>query len=174
MNYLIIARPRVGNHLLASIIHSTQAEIKKTHDSNIITDYKNTHLLLLNRRKQFLALMSQMIWNRTGHATYYPANYELHSFEVAEKEFIEAYKFNNYHWQCTLQRKEPWFSTTIFYYEDFVNNPQHVFTTLNIQPKAPIVYSEKSPYKYQDVIVNVEQCKQWYRQLKDYDHPIAA
>lgn len=174
MNYVIIAPPRVGNHLLASIIHSTQAKIEITHDSNIITDYKNTHLLLLNRRKQFLALMSQMIWNRTRHSIDYPDNYELHSFEVSEKEFIDAYKFNNYHWQCTLQRKEPWISTTIFYYEDFVNNPQHVFTTLNIRPKAPIVYSKKSPYKYQDVIINVEQCKQWYRQLKDYDHPITA
>jgi hypothetical protein len=174
MNYLIVAPPRVGNHVLTSIIQSTRSEVNVTHDSNIITDYKNTHLLLLNRRKQFLALMSQMIWNRTGHSSHYPADYELPPFEVAEKEFIEVYKFNNYHWQCTLQRKEPWIGTTIFYYEDFVNNPHHVFTTLNIQPKTPIIHSKKSPYKYQDVIVNVEQCKQWYRQLKDYDYPIAA
>ena len=165
MIYLVSAPTRVGSHYLMAIIGSTGEIADKTHDPRREVDYKNICLIILNRRNRFRAIMSALVTYQTKqYNNYVPMDIE--SFTVGQEEFLLEYKFNKFYEQ-KHDLSLPWKRIEYLYFEDFLNYPDHVFEKLNITRKNEIIWPQKSPFRYQDLVTNVDECREFYQHFED-------
>jgi hypothetical protein len=149
------------------IIGSTGKQIDKTHDPKQQADYENTCLIILNRRNRFRAIMSSAVMLQTNqYSVYYPV-LDIAPFAITEDTFEHLYRFNKFYSQ-QHDFSQPWKKIEWFYMEDFVGNSQHVFERLGLTQLRKIQYLQRSPYRYQDSVINIEQCKKWYLELEDF------
>ena len=169
MIYLISSPYRVGSHYLQTIIDSTDHQVIKTHNPHLKVDYEHTCLILLNRRNRFNAVMSALVSGHTGvwfgrlPGVRQP---KIDQYTAPYGGFKTQYKINKYYHQHHALSK-PWNKIEQFYFEDFLNFPNHVFDRLKIQQKRSIEFPIKSFYRYHDIIVNVDECRKWYQELED-------
>jgi hypothetical protein len=82
-------------------------------------------------------------------------------FEIDKPNFDGAYT-----WQKTFQQQhdfsQPYKEIFKFEFEQILQNHNIVFDTLNIRPVREINLPPKSPYRYQDLVLNLDQCQIWY------------
>ena len=167
MFYLVSSPTRVGSHYFVKIIKSTDEQIDKTHDPRQQADYKNTCLIILNRRNRFRAIMSSAVMLQTNQYSYYYPVLDIAPFAITEDTFKQLYRFNKFYSQ-QHDFAQPWKKIEWFYMEDFVGNSQHVFERLGLTQLRKIQYPQRSPYRYQDNVINIEQCYKWYLELEDF------
>ena len=171
MFYLVSSPTRVGSHYLVKIIDSTGEPTDKTHDPRQQAEYENTCLIILNRRNRFRAIMSSAVMLQTKqYSEYYPV-LDIAPFAITENTFEQLYRFNKFYSQ-QHDFSQPWKKIELFYMEDFVSNSQHVFERLELTQVREMQYSQQSPYRYQDSVINIEQCKKWYLELEDFCSPV--
>jgi hypothetical protein len=106
----------------------------------------------------------------TQYLDYYPV-LDIAPFAITEGTFKQLYQFNKFYSQ-QHDFSQPWKKIEWFYTEDFVGNPQHVFEKLGLAQLRKIQYPQRSPYRYQDSVINIAQCKKWYLELEDFCSPI--
>ena len=161
----------MGSTYLHHLIKSCEVEVQKTHDPLEVVDYPNTVLVMISRRDIFSSIMSQMIWNKTReHISY--TNMHVDPFEIDASSFDSAYT-----WQKNFQQQHdfsrPYKEIFKFEFEQILQNHNIVFDTLNIRSVRKINLPPKSPYRYQDLVLNLDQCQIWYNnyELAFPQHP---
>jgi hypothetical protein len=167
MIYLISSPYRVGSHYLQSIINSTGNQVIKTHDPKILVDYENTCLIIVNRKNKFAAIMSMLVAGYTN--SWHGEVKELPTFlcTVSKEELLKNYQINKYY-HLLHDLSKPWAKVERFYFEDFLNNPTYVFESLNLVNSQRILYPEKSKYRHQDIVANIDECKKWFLEFEDH------
>lgn len=160
--YLISSATRVGSHYLHRLIESCVMNVQKTHNPLEVVDYPNTVLVMISRQDMFSAIMSSMIWKKTEESYSY-TNMNVEPFVVDEPNFDGGYT-----WQKTYQQRHdftrPYKEIFKFEFEQILQNNNIVFETLNIQPFRPVKVPPQSPYRYQDLILNLDQCRVWFEE----------
>lgn len=167
MFYVVSSPARVGSHYLLSILESTGVNCAKTHNPFFVkTNFENTYLIILNRRERFEAIMSCVVFHRTKQTNRYDDAIDILPFELSHLEFSHCY-FDNKFYSQQHDLSQPWKKVEYFYFEDFLNNANHVFERLNLkQRKNQIIYPPKSPYDYRDSVKNWQECKNWFEEYE--------
>jgi len=165
-NYIVSGGYRVGGHLMLGIIESTGHYAVHTHDTNYIigTDDTTTALLVIDRRDRFSAIMSNaVVWHTSQSSDYNNVNIE--PFTITPGRFKLLYNLH-----CDLYKRydytRPYGIVEHFYYEDFVDNHNHVYDRLNLKKiKDLYPHWQPAPYNYKTLIQNQSELHELYIEL---------
>jgi hypothetical protein len=171
MQYLVTSPTRVGSHYLLSLLHATGVHAAKTHNPIIKTRYENTCLIIMRRHDAFSAIMSSAIADRTRQYNNYTGSDTI-PFEIdcnlESGEMIHRFRYNKWYYGY-IPQSFPWAAIENFYFEDVVNNHEYVYNRLNLTPAKPIILPEKSPHKYQDLVINYQECFETFQYLRQHE-----
>lgn len=171
MQYLVTSPTRVGSHYLLSILHATGVVAAKTHNPIINTRYENTCLIIMRRHDAFSAVMSSAIADRTHQYDRY-FGIDLEPFEIdcnlESGEMVHRFRYNKWYYGY-IPQFQPWAAIENFYFEDVVNNYQYVFDRLNLIPTKPVTLPQKNPRRYQDFVLNHEECFETFQYLRQHE-----
>ena len=162
-HYVISGSGRTGHHLLTSIIGSAGVSAIDTHDPTYSTgNDSTTALIMVDRRDVFATVMSNLIVWHSNQSTDYTKIVE--PYNECEQQFRLLYCLHKeYLPQHDLTR--PYGLVEKFYYEDFVNDHNHVLNRLGLTAVTSIT-TMPAPYNYRDIILNHEELRQVYESLK--------
>jgi hypothetical protein len=164
--FVVSGPPRVGGNLLASIIRSCGQWTTHTHDPLLeFNNYSKIALIMVDRHDKFAALMSNCIVWKTGQDVTYSQT-KVTPFVVTETEFKQQYMLNiNYNQKHDLTR--PYGLVESFWYEDFVNDHDHITNRLNLKilPYVPL-QTIHAPYNFKELILNYLEIKELFDHLE--------
>jgi hypothetical protein len=166
IKYVVSGPTRVGGNLLTGIIKSCGARVVHTHNPLLeFGNYSKVVLIIVNRRDRFAALMSNCVAWHTGQTTTYNRT-KVEPFLVTPEAFIQQYVDNIYQNQKhDLTRNYQ--SVNMFWYEDFVNNYEHVTKRLKLKMVSPLAPDlVPAPYNYKDLIINYQDLRKIFEQLE--------
>jgi hypothetical protein len=172
--YVVSSPSRTGSILLCNILKSGGAtDILHTHNCFFsVENPKSTVLIFSARRDLFRSIMSCLIGKRTGIFNYFDKTYQVPSIEPfaincnsSNSEFALQYQWHKWYSQSHDLTK-PYSRIETLYLEDFVNNHQYVYDKLKLTQQQEIVIPIESPYKYQELVINHQQCKEMFDQLE--------
>lgn len=175
--YLVNAPGRVGGHVALGIVRSAGELAVHTHDPWYKTDHDPmTGLILVYRRDVVASLLSNAITWRSTQSHYYETT-QIEPFELSKQEFIDFYR--SYIWHSrSIDFTRLWGRVDVFYFEDFVNNHDHILTRLGLvqdptlleQASIKHLLFNQAPYSYRDVISNHEDLRNFYNtELKNME-----
>jgi hypothetical protein len=168
--YIVSSPGRVASHIVVGMIQRAGKQAIHTHYPFYKTDDDSiTGLVLVSRHNLFDAIMSNILVVATGQTTEY-TNTNFDKFNATKGEFTRQYNwFKNYSDNHDFSR--PYGEIKTIYFEDFINNYSHVLDILGLVdqsagPEFNANFTKKAPYSYQDLIINIDQCRQWYDELE--------
>jgi len=174
MKYVVSSPSRTGSTLLCDIIKSAGVtDILHTHDCHFkVEDPRSTVVCLSLRRNLFRSIMSCLVGKRTKIFNYYDPNLELPKVEsfnidclIYESEFQRQYRWHKWYVKSHDLTK-PYNLVETFYLEDYSNDYDLVYKKLGLTKKFEFVPTVETKYRYQDLVINHEQCKEIYDQLE--------
>lgn len=171
--YIVSSPGRTGSKMAQCLIGSTGSKSFHTHDPffKLPSDYNasNSTLVFVKRRDLFSAIMSSCVGKRTNEYENY-SNKQITPFILpchgSESEFVYQYEWHKWYFN-SCKNTEIFGEVKTLFFEDFVNNPTHVFDVLGIT--APNVIPDlnfKSPYSYSKLVINIDECKNVFDQLE--------
>jgi hypothetical protein len=168
LQYIVTSPTRVGSHYLISLINSTDAIATKTHNPYLKTTYEKTCLVILRRWDVFAALMSSCIADRfKEYGNYSKTKRGPFAIDCSPKgEFAMHFRFNKWYYP-QINLTLPWARVEHLYFEDFFKNHQHVFDRLTLAQTKEITLPRRSPNQYQDLVTNIDECRELFRQLSE-------
>jgi hypothetical protein len=174
MNYTVSSPSRTGSTLLCSILKSGGVtNILHTHNCFFTVENPHSTVLIFSVRQDlFRSIMSCLIGKRTGVFNYFDKTYQAPSikpFEIdcnsSESEFALQYQWHK--WYCqSHDLTKPYSRIETLYLEDFVNNHQYVYNKLGLTQQQEIAMTVESPHKYQELVINHQQCREIFDQLE--------
>lgn len=169
--YLVSSPVRVGSHYVLQLLGSSGVRCQKTHDPHLVVDYARTRLIMLDRLDRFSTLMSHAIWTRTHESNEY-TNQDPSPFVVSRSEFDNMFVFNmTYHSKHDLSL--PWAGVYRVNFEDVLADNEAFLQQfgLKVNPKVREIWNnrvpggmKKSPYRYERLVINHEQCREWFEE----------
>jgi hypothetical protein len=174
MKYVISSPSRTGSTLLYQILNSADiTDVLHTHNCLFsVDDPANTIVLFSLRRDLFRSIMSCLIGKRTQMFHLYDTDTDLPYIEPfsiecldSESEFQKQYRWHKWYVD-SHDLSRPYRQTHTFYLEDFVNDYDRVYRTLGLEKKHDVVATIENTYRYQDLVVNHEQCRAVFDQLE--------
>lgn len=162
-HYIVSGSGRVGGHLLASIIDSAGVSAVHTHDPAYSTGNDSaTALIMVDRRDVFAVVMSNLLVWHSDQSTEYKKTVE--PYTESEQQFRLLYRFHK-EYLPKHDFTRPYGLVEKFYYEDFVNDHNHVLNRLGLTAVKSIA-TVPAPYNYRDIILNHEELRQVYESLE--------
>jgi hypothetical protein len=171
--FLVSSPPRTGSHYLHALLRSTNtnAIFTLTHNPWYELDYSNTCLILLSRRDKTAAILSQLIGKRTEQWTKYEFTPDPFLVDCHQgSDLYHTYMFNRWY-EKSHDFSRPYATIQHFCFEDFIDNHDHVFSTLGLSSVRDVVLPQQSPYSYRDIIINYQDCIQAIQQWDIENHP---
>ena len=174
MKYVISSPSRTGSTLLYQILNSADVlDVLHTHNCFFsVEDPTNTIVLFSLRRDLFRSIMSCLIGKRTQVFQLYDADTELPDIEPfsiecldLDSEFQQQYRWHKWY-VSSHDLNRPYCQVKTFYLEDFVNDYDVVYKALGLVQKHNVVATVENKYRYQDLVVNHEQCRAVFDQLE--------
>jgi len=147
MKYLIVGSGRSGGNLLRDIIRNTGTGATYRHAFE--EGYDKT--IVLNRRNIFDAIMSNVIVNNSNQTTSYRD--DIIPFVASELVFKIKLSQHLMFYKNLESLLDP-NNTLYWYFEDFVDNYDHVYSSLGLPVPKLIDVQTKAPYNYKDKVLN--------------------
>lgn len=174
MKYVVSSPSRTGSTLLCQILNSADiVNVLHTHNCFFSVDNPaNTIVLFSLRQDLFRSIMSCLIGKRTHLYNFYNLDMQLpkiQPFEIEcldiESEFQKQYRWHKWY-VASHDLNRPYHKTQTFYLEDFVNDYDMVYRSLNLEKKHNVMATVENTYRYQDLVANHEQCRAVFDQLE--------
>jgi len=168
--YIVSSPGRVASHVVQAMIQSCGKQAIHTHYPFYKTDDDTiTGLVMVTKRNLFDAIMSNLVVNYTGQTTEYDKK-EFDKFVVGKEQF--EFQYNWHRWYLdNHDRSRPYGSVHTIYFEDFVDNYNHIPATLGLTVDNTLLnqynpnFTKKAPYSYKELVINQDQCRVWYEEL---------
>jgi hypothetical protein len=121
-------------------------------------------ICILSKRKNiFNSIISTLVGNITNEHTDY-SNQTIAPTVIDELDFTHCYWFTRTYYNVIDTTK---FKKIIeVYFENIVADPKHLFSLLDIDYDTQYSLSEKSPYKYTDIVTNFSELKNLFDNLE--------
>lgn len=117
------------------------------------------------RNDMFASILSTQIGIRTNEFIHY-SNKDVEPFSVTPTQFIDCYHYNKCFYKSINYTRFK--SVVEIEYYSLINDPSYLFSMFGVD--ANTVYNlRKSPYRYQDLILNLEELKELYMNLEASD-----
>lgn len=171
IQYLISSPSRTGTINMQAMLMCAGVKVLVSHSPYIDIDYKNTCLIILERHNRFAAIMSQIMADCTKEYHNY-TNLVIEPFGVpcSGKQSYFAHKNR---WNKWYTRRHdlslPWDRVENFYFEEFLNNPEYVYSRLGLTALIDFIPTVKCPYNAQDFVINYDECRATFDRLQEYD-----
>jgi len=171
--YVVSSPSRTGSTLLCNILRSGGVtDILHTHDCFFqVENPKSTVLIFSARRDLFRSIMSCLIGKRTNIFNVYDntnlktiAPFKIDCLDH-DSEFQQQYGWHKWYIQ-SHNLDLPYCKVETFYIEDFVNDYEFIYKKLDLVKHKEVVETMESTYRYKDLIVNHEQCKEIFDYLE--------
>ena len=172
--YVVSSPSRTGSTLLCNILKSGGVtNILHTHNCFfLVKDPTSTVLIFSVRQDLFRSIMSCLIGKRTGIFNYFDKNYQppiIKPFAIDcdrdNSEFVLQYQWHKWYCQSHDMTKS-YARVETLYLEDFVHNHQYVYDKFGLTQQQEISIPVESPYKYQELVINYQQCREIFDQLE--------
>jgi hypothetical protein len=136
--------------------------VNHLHDTSYIPPvyYPPTErICVLSKRKNvFKAVLSLLVLEVTGEPSSYtnktiePFTIDLRTFKAVYISHLTFYKqINLSHYDKVI---EVWF-------DELISDPYYLFKQFDITAETDYTVIEKSPYKYQELVTNINELKDW-------------
>ena len=176
--YLISSPGRMGSHIVTGVIRSAHGIALHTHNPFLkIDNDASTALIMVSRRDFFSAIMSNCLTWRTNQFTSYPIT-SIEHFEIDRQEVIDMYQRQKWYYMSHDFTRH-WGLVETFYFEDFVNDHNVILNKLGLtqdltqlkKPEIARLFGVPAPYHYRDIVINHEQCREWYEYCELNNQP---
>lgn len=117
------------------------------------------------RNDMFASILSKQIGRKTDEFVYY-SNKVIEPFTVALDQFTDNYYYSKCFYKSIDYTRFK--SVVEIEYESLINDPTYLFSMFDVNVKTEYTLP-KSPYKYQDLILNIEELKELYLKLEATD-----
>lgn len=127
-------------------------------------------LVLMDRRDEFAAVMSNILVWRTKQATHYAS--KPAPLEVLNQEFFDMLAVHRSRVD-RIDKHRGWAEIHKFWYEDILHDHEKFTRALELQFDDVAYQQNKyllhnvAPYNYRELIVNHEQLWEYYREIKN-------
>jgi len=109
------------------------------------------------RRNTLASIASTLIGTRTNEYSVY-TNQPMEKFRIIKEEFVNCFWFYKCFYHAIDHAN---FSKVIdVWYESMIDDPKYLFGLMGID-RDMRYDSTPSPYKYQELVVNIDECCQW-------------
>jgi hypothetical protein len=141
----------------------------QTHDPKFRAPHEDCTCLITHRHNVFDSICSQLVAQKTNEYTEY-SDKSIEPFTVDVADFI---KFHNSFETFYDQIDRTQYKKIIdIWYEDLVNDPYYLFEQFNIVEKTNYNEGEgstKSPYNYYNLIINIDELRDFAHQRGLFD-----
>lgn len=171
---VILTPGRTGSHLILKNLTQYFREdweyekvkggrgIVHTHNPDFVPPVNDFIGILSRRRDQFSAILSSILARKTGEHGYYTGK-TVEPFSIGRGNFLNEYHFHKTFFSRVHCHR---YSKIVdVYYEDMLADRYYLFGQLGI--RASCIYpGEKSPYRYDDLVTNVNELRDYYNELE--------
>jgi len=171
MTFFVVFTPgRTGSSLIFKNLlkHFGKNIGVHSHSPLISSTTENTWAIVSHRRDLFSAIISTLVGKRTEEYIQYQGVYNTR-FSVDQVEFEATYQHYKLFYRAINRCN---FNKVIdIYYEDLISDPKLLFASLGIEKTINLTLQEKSPYKNKELLINLDQCQQWFDYLESQSIP---
>lgn len=159
-SFVVLAYPRTGSTLIVGNLNDYfGADVLQTHDSNYTPPHDNYTCIITKRSNVFDTICSHMVMLHTDEANAY-TNKKVEPFTV-NPESMRAYLAGLYNFYQT--RNLSYYKKIIeIDFDQLITDPYYLFSQFNIVEKTDYTRNKQSPYRYQDLIINLDQLTEIY------------
>jgi hypothetical protein len=166
---VVLTPGRTGSQLiLKNLSHhfKKNARIIHSHDPLIIPVTAESWVFVSHRRDIFSSIISTLVGTRTNEFTQYQGKYNKR-FTVEQIEFTNAYQHHQIFYKVI--NKNNFAQCIDVYYEELIADPYYLFSKLDIKKPINLTLQDKSPYNNKELIINIDQCYNWFEQLNSQE-----
>jgi hypothetical protein len=166
---VVLTPGRTGSQLIYKNLsqhYEKSASIIHSHDPLIIPKDTKTWAFISHRRDIFSSMTSTLVGKRTNEFTQYQGKYNKR-FTVDQIEFTDTYQHHKIFYEVIDKNN---FSQCVdVYYEELISDPYYLFSKLDIKKPIDLALQDKSPYNNRELIINIDQCYDWFKQLSSQE-----
>lgn len=159
---LVVTVGRTGSMLVkGNLQRYFKCAVDHTH--NPLVEPSTNQLVIVSKRlNDFDSIVSTIIGRRTNEFITYSSK-KIEPFAVSKKELESTFWYVLCHQTVTHQRFP---SAIVVHYEPLIANPKYLFSLFGVDSQTSFNWPKKSPYSAQHLILNYEECKLWFDQLR--------
>jgi len=156
---VVITAGRTGSLLIVDNLRRHFKDVYHTHDPLYIPANHDSICVISKRKNDFLAMISMQIGVKTNEYLTY-TNKDVEPFIIEVKDFTNFYLHYN---AIYTQIKTEYYKKIIeIYYEDLLDDPQHLFSLFGIDALTDYKLTLKCPYNYEKLVLNLKELKGLY------------
>ena len=166
---VVLTPGRTGSQLIFKNLlqhFKIDGNIIHSHNPLIIPEGADSWAFISHRRDIFSSIISTLIGKRTTEYVEYHGNYNERFF-VEEIEFTHAYQHHKIFYEVI--EKNNFAQCIDVYYEDLILDLYYLFSKLNIKKPIDLDLQVKSPYNNKELIININQCYDWFERLNSQE-----
>jgi hypothetical protein len=155
-SFVVLAFPRTGSTLIIGNLNEYfKTDALQTHDFNYVPPHENYTCVITKRQDVFSCVASHLVMNRTGESSAY-SNKSVEPFVADPLEMQRLLKaFDVFHANRNLSHYKHVIEVD---FDRLISDSYYLFRQFNIVEKT--MYNiERSPYRYQDLITNLDELK---------------
>jgi hypothetical protein len=158
-SFVVVAYPRTGSTLIIGNLNDYfGTDALQTHDSTYVPPHGDYTCVITKRTDIFATVCSHLIMLHTNEANNY-TNKKVEPF-VVDPESMKAFLVGLYDFY--QNRNLSHYKKVIeIDFDQLISDPYYLFGQFNIVEKTNYNIT-KSPYRYQDLILNLDELKEIY------------
>ena len=159
-SFVVVAYPRTGSTLIVGNLNDYfGTDTLHTHDSNHVPLHDDYTCIITKRTNIFDTICSHMVMLHTDEASSY-TNKKVEQF-VVDPEVMKSYLAGLYDFYRTrdLSRYKKVIEID---FDQLISDPYYLFSQFNIVERTNYTKVKQSPYRYQELISNLDQLKEIY------------
>ena len=152
--------PRTGSTLIIGNINRYfGVEAIQTHDPNFVPPHEDFTCIVTRRNDLFNLLCSQLIMDHT-HESHNYSDKTVQPFRADPEKLNSLWA--SWHDFYKLRNLTPYKKIIEIEFESLISNPYYLFGQFNIVEQTTYDQNERSPYRYQDLITNLDELLEVY------------
>jgi len=152
--------PRTGSTLIIGNINRYFGiDATQTHDPNFVPPHEDFTCIITKRDDLFNLLCSQLVMDHTNESHAY-------SGKIIQPFRADPIKLNGlwaaYHDFHKTRNLTPYKKIIEIEFKNLISDPYYLFNQFNIVEQTTYENNERSPYRYQDLITNLDELREKY------------
>ena len=159
-SFIVCGFPRTGSTFVKNNLSLYfNVFVDQTHRVEYVPPHSEFTAVVTKRKNVFDTLCSHFVMIHTGEMSIY-SNKEFSKFKVNLQQFTNFWRA---HYDFYQKLNLSYYKQVIeLWYEDVMSDPYHLFSQFNIAEKTYYDESLKCPYRFDNLITNVDELRSQY------------
>ena len=152
--------PRTGSTLIIGNINRYfEVDAIQTHDPNFVPPHEDFTCIITKRDDLFNLLCSQLVMDHT-HESHNYSDKTVQPF-CADPEKLNGLWAAHHEFYKT-RNLTPYKKIIEIDFENLISDPYYLFSRFNVVEQTTYENNKRSPYRYQDLITNLDELREKY------------